>query len=114
MVCKVIEIRDSMTHIETLAIRMLADNPAQEYGIHYRCGHPRDGSSIVLMHLDSCKATNDPYEWTALGLGPRTMPVAHNYVIAHFDEIKDGDVVDVEFILGETSKPKISERTTTC
>ena len=110
MTCKVLEIRDSMTHIEALAIRMLADNPIQDYGIHERCGHPRDGSSIVLMLLNDCRATNDPYEWGALGLDPRTMLVAHNYIIDHFTELKDGDVVDVEFILHEVTEPKKPER----
>ena len=110
MTCKVLEIRDSCTHIDAMAIRMKADNPEQDYGIHARTGHPRDGSSIVLMHLDSCKATNDPYEWTSLGLGPRTMPTAHNYICDHFDELTDGQVIDVEYLLGETAAPKTSER----
>ena len=30
----------------------------------------------------------------------------------HFDELSDGDVVDVEFILGETTVKKVSERLT--
>ena len=38
------------------------------------------------------------------------MPIAHNYVLDHFDELEDGDVVDVEFILGETEVKKTSER----
>ena len=38
------------------------------------------------------------------------MPVAHNYIIEHWHELKDGDVVDVQFILGETKAPKVSER----
>jgi hypothetical protein len=40
------------------------------------------------------------------------MPVAHDWIRAHFDELEDGDVVDVEFILKEKPKPKISERLT--
>ncbi len=38
------------------------------------------------------------------------MQVAHLYVDEHFDDLKDGDVIDVEYILNETDKPKISER----
>ena len=62
------------------------------------------------MALDDGRATNDPYEWVARGMGERTMPVAHNWIIEHFDALSDGDVADVQFILGETEKPKVSER----
>ena len=110
MVFKTIEIRDDGTHIPSLAIQMVAENEVQAYYIHDRCGHPRDGSSIMLMMLDDGKATNDPYEWESLGLGPRTMPVAHNYIIDHFAELNNGDVVDVQHILGETQVKKVSER----
>ena len=43
--------------------------------------------------------------------GGRTYPVAHDWIINHWDELLDGDVVDVEFILGETDVRKQSERT---
>jgi hypothetical protein len=38
------------------------------------------------------------------------MPVARNHIIDHFEALSDGDVVDVEHILGETTEPKVSER----
>jgi len=38
------------------------------------------------------------------------MLIAHQYIRVHFDELKDGDVVDVQFIMGKTTEPKISER----
>jgi len=109
MTTKVLEIRDEGAFIAALAIRMTGDNPIQNY-YFWRCGYPSDGSSIMLMMLYDGKATNDPYEWRALGMGPRTLPVAHDWIIDHFDELSDGDVVDVQVILGETSTPKISER----
>jgi hypothetical protein len=37
------------------------------------------------------------------------MRVACEYIGAHFDDLKDGRVVDVEFILGETKEPKVPE-----
>ena len=110
---KVLEIRDRGTHIPALAIRMLGTNPTQAYYFR-RCGYPPDGSSIMLMRLYDGKATNDPYEWEALRMGPRTMPVAHNWIIDHYRELSDGDVVDVEFILSETSSSKTSERFSPC
>lgn len=107
MITKTIEIRDEGTHVPVLAIQMLAENEIAAYYIHERCGHPRDGSGIVVMRLADHKATVDPYEW-----GGRTMPTAHHYIYEHFADLKDGDVVDVQFILGETTEPKKSERLT--
>lgn len=37
------------------------------------------------------------------------MCVAHQFIEDHFDELNDGEVVDVQFILGETKVPKVSE-----
>ena len=106
---KVLEIRDEGTFIGVLAIRMLGANPIQAYYLR-RCGYPADGSSIMLMLLADGRATNDPYEWPARGLGQRTMGNAHNWIIDHFNELSDGDVVDVQVIIGETKESKVSER----
>lgn len=114
MTFKTLEVRDEMTHIPVLAISMLAENPIQAYYIHERTGHPRDGHSIVLMRLADMRATNDPYEWPSITGDQRTLPNAHNWVIDHFEELRDGDVVDVSYILGETPTPKISERLVVC
>lgn len=38
------------------------------------------------------------------------MHTAHEWITKHFHTLKNGDVVDVEFILGETKVPKRSER----
>ena len=107
---KILEIRDEGTHIPVMAIRMKAENEVQAYYVHGRCGHPRDGHSIVLMHLDNMKATNDPYAWPDLGMGCRTMGNAHNWIVEHFADLKDGDVVDVRVILGEAKEPVPSDR----
>ena len=40
----------------------------------------------------------------------RTKPVAHQFIEKNWSTLKDGDVVDVQFILGETAEPKRSER----
>ena len=111
MTTKVLEVRDHGTCILALAIRMESDNcPIREWFIHYRSGYPRDGSSIMLMRLADGKATNDPYEWPAVTRDNRTMPVAHHWIIDHWDQLADGDVVDTAFILNETDVPKRSER----
>jgi hypothetical protein len=110
MILRTIEIRDRNTFIPAVAIKMEPANEAQRY-LLARVGF-RDGVGVALMVLSSQKATADPYEWTSLGMGPRTMPVVHEWLLQHFDEVVDGDVIDVEFILGETPTRKVSERLT--
>ena len=110
MKAKTLELRDEGTCIPVLCVDMNPVNEAQRYLLR-RCGYPCDGqpNNILMTRLvaDGGKAWNDPYAW-----GGRTMPVAHKHIIEHWDELQDGDVVDVSFILGETTKPKLSERFT--
>jgi hypothetical protein len=110
MKVKILEIRDTGTFFAVLAVDM---NPAgqfvgtQRYYLR-RCGYPCDGRpNIAITHLSANgrPCWNDPYGW-----GGRTYPVAHNYIIEHWPALEDGDVIDVEFILGETAAKKISER----
>lgn len=96
---KVLEIRDHATCMPMVAIKMEAASPIEDK-FFWRCGYPRDGSAVVLMHLSSQEANSDPY-WR----GGRTWPAAHNFIIDHFDALKDGDVVDVRVILGEETMP---------
>lgn len=107
MQCKTLEIRDRMTFIPALAININPDNDAQRY-LMRRCGYSCDGRpNIIMTRLSGDgQATNDPYAWG----GRRTFGLAHNYIIDNWDKLNDGDVVDVEFILGETEAPKASER----
>lgn len=112
MQAKALEIRDEGTFIAALAVDMnpdeLGSEPHQRYLLR-RCGYPCDyRPNVILTNLcGNGRATNDPYDW-----GGRTWPVAHKYIIDHWDELKDGDIVDVEFILGETPEPKQSESQT--
>ena len=105
---KVLEIRDSATYIAVLAVDMQPKNSIQRWYLR-REGFPCDGRPNVLMtRLEACGwATSDPYAW-----GGRTFPAAHNFIIDHWNELSDGDVVDVEFILGESLVKKVSERMT--
>jgi hypothetical protein len=113
MVAKIIEIRDAMTFIPALAIKLGSEND-QERWLLSRAGY---GSKVedqekyvVLVKIlggESCEAHVDPFEW---GQNPRTYFVVHKYVEAHFDSLEPGAVIDVEFILGKTTSPKYSER----
>lgn len=114
MKAKALEIRDRGTLIPALAVDMNPDVLADvaSFGAQScllrRVGYPCDGRpNILVTHLTANygPATNDPHQWTG-----RTMPVAHKFIIEHWIELRDGDVVDVEFILGETHKPKAGIR----
>jgi len=123
MQTKILEIRDRHTFILVLCVDM---NPSSGWPVPggaevlwalRRCGYPCDQCpNILLTRLDGeGVATNDPYNWPhngPYGVGERTYPVAHDWIIKHWAELSDGDVVDVEFILGETKAAKISERFT--
>ena len=108
MKAKTLEIRDEATFIPCLAVDVNPDNEGQRY-LMRRCGYPCDGQpNVIVTRLDgSGPASNDPYY-----CGGRTWPVAHDYIIDHWDSLSDGDVVDVSFILGESTTPKLSERLT--
>ena len=64
---------------------------------------------VMLARLvsGSVGATYDPYDW-----GNHTLTTAHQYIIENWNNLVSGQVIDVEFILGETTEPKKSERET--
>jgi hypothetical protein len=102
---KALELRDDGTFIPLLAVDINPENDKQRY-LMRRVGYACDGRpNIIITRLaGEGGASNDPYAW-----GGRTFPVAHDYIIEHWNELEDGDVVDVEFILGETTCAKASE-----
>lgn len=105
---KLLEIRDRATFIPAFALTTTPANEGQRYLLRragYSC-QPTD-NLILFGYLHTGKCHYEPYKW---GGASRTMPAAHKYIEEHWDDLKDGDVIDVEFILGETTQPKISER----
>lgn len=108
MEIKVLEIRDRATFIPVICIRPVAENEAQRYLLR-RDGYRADDSETCVIMIDAqCRGVSyDPYHWAR---DSRTKGNAHLYIEQHWSDLRDGDVIDVEFILGETSKKKISER----
>jgi hypothetical protein len=100
MLIKAIEIRDKGTFVPAIAIKLIPDDEGQRYLLR-RAGYGFGRLSVVLMNLNDCRAQNDPSDW-----GGRTWRVAHEFVERHWDRLTNGDVVDVEFILGETCIPR--------
>lgn len=108
MEVKTIEIRDSATFIPAIAIR-LESRSLPELWLLSRAGFGSNPITnyILLIHLEGMRIQYDPYEWQG---GSRTMPVAHKWLEENWKDVKSGDVVCVEYILGERSEKKISER----
>jgi len=104
---KVLEIRDEGTFIPVVCVNMNSSNAAAAY--YLRCaGYPNDDRPNIMVtsiSADGGPAWNDPYGW-----GGRTYPVAHNHIIDNWHTLTDGDVIDVQFILEETTTKKTSER----
>jgi len=108
---KLFEVRDAATFIPVFAFRarpVAHSNEPQRY-LLARTGYgPRgDSHCVIVGYLRGGEVRYDPYDWTG---GARTMTVAHAYIEEHFDTLQDGDVIDVQFILKETTEPKASER----
>jgi hypothetical protein len=103
---KFLEIRDKATFMPMFAFTTTSDLYEQDYLLR-RAGYAPDSDLVVFGYLaqSGMPACHDPYDWN-----DRTKQVAHAYIQAHWHELKDGDVVDVEFILKESDQPKQSER----
>ena len=101
MQTKLLEIRDSMTMIPALAIEI----SGQDGPLARRAGF--GDTMIILIKLEDAQCQWDVYGWD-LQRG-RTMHEAHKYIQAHWEMLMPGDVVDVQFILGETPAPKVAE-----
>lgn len=98
MTTKTLEIRDRGTFIPALAIQVSGDDGY----LMRRAGFKNP--MVYLIALATEKAKYDPYNWDN-----RTMKTAHLFIEEHFSELTDGQVIDVEFILGERATPKPSE-----
>lgn len=111
MQVKLFEIRDRATFIPAMAVKLDGNCSDQEDWLLRRAGYgscnSADRNYVYLTHLSEGTTQYDPYRW---GSCSRTMTSAHRYILDHFDELTPGQVIDVEFILGESTTPKKSER----
>lgn len=114
---KLFEVRDRGTFIPVLATLIEVVDPGNEWDewdirdnwLKRRAGYGPD-RCVILCRLEchgvNGNATYDPYSW---GVGVRTMLVAHQNILQCWDQLEPGAVIDVEYILGETTEPKRSE-----
>jgi len=105
---KLIEVRDTATFIPVIASRMRSDNVEEAYLLR-RAGYTREPPYLVLLTKlgGHAAAEYDPSSHHGLA---RTLPIAHEWIEQHWNGIRSGDVVDVEYILGQRAEPQASER----
>lgn len=103
---KLFEIRDRGTTIPMVGIRIDPNDMTlneSERWLQERAGFGK--KSVLLSPLMGGKSHYDVYHW-----GDRTFHTAHKYIRDNWEKLDSGQVIDVEFILGETLNPKISDR----
>jgi len=100
---KLFQVRDSGTNISVLCIEVdLSVTSTFEYQILRRAGYG-DQKLIIYVPLvdNSNTSTYDPHSHHN-----RTRILSHKYIIEKWNDLKSGSVIDVEYILGETSEEK--------
>lgn len=102
---KAIEIRDAGTFIPVVAFQLKPENAAEHYLIR-SAGFGIDQPAVVVYRLNEGKSNFEPDMWGMT----RTMRVAHEWIAANWDSIVSGDVVDVQYLIGERETPKVSQR----
>ncbi len=109
METKTFEVRDDATFIPVLAVRLEPGCEEDRYLLartSYGSRPEAQARFVIVMRLDSNEANYQPGPW----VGGRTMNTAHKHIQEHFADLPSGAVIDVAHILGETPKPKLSER----
>lgn len=101
---KYFEIRDRGTFIPAVAVKLEASNEQDRYLLRRSGFGDKPEDFVVLTKLQHPESQWDHYDW-----GNRTMTVAHNYIKTNWDLLESGAVVDVQYILHETTEPKVSE-----
>lgn len=97
---KIFEVRDNATCIPVLATKMAAKTNRQDKLLR-RVGFGSGTSLVQITHIANGVSNFDAYDW---GNG-RTMHCAHKEIEENFDDLEDGQVVDVRVYLGEQKEP---------
>lgn len=109
---KLFEVRDEGTTMPVIAIKPDPRFEAERW-LWSRGGYgtdpvgQRDYVLLGPLHGGEGMLVCDPFKHPG---SPRTLPVAHQHIITNWAYLQSGDVVDVQFILNETTEAKVSER----
>jgi hypothetical protein len=99
---KMVEIRDRGTCIPAFAIKMLPDSNDEAF-LMKQTGYGFSHPCVMLVSIEA--PWHSARSWDEWKNSPRTMPNAHKYIEENFNGLKDCEVIDVEFLLGEVDKP---------
>lgn len=111
MEVKLFEIRDAGTFISVVALKFNNQSEQERYLLS-RAGYGtsvQEQSNYVLV---SKLAESSQLTYDHMQHGTRTMSVAHEHIQNNWANLKSGDVVDVEFLLGVSTTKKESESIT--
>lgn len=104
MKTKVFEVRDAATFIPVVCVEINSTDRVQEKYLVSRMGFSPERRYIQLVWVSASKTEYDPFRWN-----DRTMFNAHQWIRENWDSLHGGEVVDVEWILGEKKTVKASE-----
>lgn len=106
MQVKLFEIRDRSTVIPAIAIKLGSRNKAEQ-NLLASSGFGRFPTNYVLVaRLGRGSITYEANDWSN-----RTMYNAHLHIEKHFDELESGQVIDIEYLLGEKDDPSPPQAT---
>jgi hypothetical protein len=104
MEAKLFEVRDVGTFIPVMAIKMFSTDE-QELYLLKRSGYSGCDSQVLVSRLEDSELTLFPHQQSS-----STMKLAHRHMINCWSELKSGDVIDIEFVMGLSTEKKVSER----
>lgn len=107
MLTKLVEVHDDTITVRVLAVKLTPANDEERKVLFEHHGYSQDGSSVMLIELENEAATTDPMQWPSIGVHPRTLPVAHDYIKRNFERLPSDQVkvINVAEILGADLDP---------
>ena len=100
---KFLEVRDKATFIPVIAVLVVVEDERSFQLMRAVGWSPIDCSDglVMVSRIVNGEGKMTSYDWPN-----RTMSTAHGYIADTFHGLQNGDVIDVEFILGETTEKK--------
>lgn len=99
---KLFEVRDRGTCIMAFGLATCS-RVEREQKMLRRSGFSFDSDLILFGRIDGGLCHYDIYESQN---GARTMFEAHKHITENWNNLRSGDIIDVEYILGESPHPK--------
>lgn len=103
MEIKLFEVVDRATRYSIMVVAYGYKTPKERWLLE-RVGLGNGSAySIQVTELETGKTERDRFKWRSEG---RTLFEAYKYIADNWNTLSSGDLIDVEYILGEVDKPK--------